>query len=277
MAYIISAFADEYSPSLDVQLKALNENGITAIEPRNVSGTNVSALSDAQLDEMAQKVKDAGITVSAIGSPLGKIKITDPMQPHLEQTERTCQIAKALGCERIRIFSFYMPKDQKKQYRSEVLSRMNAMLDVADSYGIKLCHENEGGIYGEEPEMCLDLFEALGKRLKCVFDMGNFTLGKYDPWKAYMMLKDKIEYFHIKDGTMKMEIVPPGLGEGRIGDILADYAKTADRDVYITLEPHLQTFEGLKKLTNSVFSYPYAYETAEGAFVDALERLRKLL
>lgn len=277
MAYIISAFADEYNPNLDIQLKALNENGIPAIEPRNVSGTNISSLSDAQLEEMVKKVKDAGITVSSIGSPLGKIQITDPMQPHLELTERTCIIAKALGCKRIRVFSFYMPKDKKREYRSEVLSRLNAMLDVADKYGITLCHENEGGIYGEEPEMCADLFEALGHRLKCVFDMGNFALGKYDPWNAYCLLKDKIEYFHIKDGTMKKEIVPPGLGEGRIADILADYAKTADRDVYITLEPHLQTFEGLKKLTNSAFSYPYAYETVEGAFVDALERLRSLI
>lgn len=277
MAYIISAFADEYSPNLDVQLKALKENGIPAIEPRNVSGTNISSLRDEQLAEMAKKVKDAGIKVSSIGSPLGKIQLTDPMQPHLELTERTCVIAKALGCERIRIFSFYMPKDKKREYRSEVLSRLNAMLDIADKYGITLCHENEGGIYGEEPEMCLDLLESLGHRLKCVFDMGNFTLGKYDPWNAYCLLKDKIDYFHIKDGTMKMEIVPPGLGEGRIGDILADYAKTANRDVFITLEPHLQTFEGLKKLTNSVFSYPYAYETAEGAFVDALKRLRSLI
>ena len=35
--------------------------------------------------------------------------------------------------------------------------------------------------------------------------------------------------------------------------------------------------EGLKKLTNSVFSYPYAYETAEEAFTDALKRLRELI
>lgn len=277
MAYIISAFADEYSPELDIQLKALNENGITAIEPRNVSGTNISSLDNSQLEAMVQKVNAAGIKVSSLGSPLGKIQITDPMQPHLELTERSCEIAKALGCDKIRVFSFYMPKDMKKQYRSEVLSRLNAMLDVADSYGVTLCHENEGGIYGEEPEMCKDILDALGNRLKCVFDMGNFALGKYDPWDAYQLLKDKIEYFHIKDGTYNMEIVPPGLGNGRIADILADFQKTATKDVYITLEPHLQTFEGLKKLTNSIFSYPYPYETQEAAFVDALERLRRLI
>lgn len=277
MAYIISAFADEYSPDFDTQLKALKENGITAIEPRNVSGTNVSALDDEQLNVAAQKLREAGIKVSSIGSPLGKIKIDEPMQPHLELTERCCKIANALGSDKIRMFSFYMPKDRKPAYRSEVLSRLSAMLDIADRYGVTLCHENEGGIYGEEPEMCLDLLESLGGRLKCVFDMGNFALGKYDPWHAYSLLKDKIEYFHIKDGTKKMEIVPPGLGEGRIADILADYAKTADRDVYITLEPHLQTFAGLKNLTSSEFSYPYPYETEQEAFLDALGKLRGLI
>lgn len=277
MAYIISAFADEYSSDFDTQLKALKENEIRAIEPRNLSGTNISALSDEQLDETAKKLKAADISVSSLGSPLGKIKITDPMQPHLDLTERCCVIAKALNCKRIRMFSFYMPKDQKRDHRSEMLSRLNAMLDIADNYGVTLCHENEGGIYGEEPEMCLDILDALGDRMKCVFDMGNFALGKYDPWYAYNLLKDKIEYFHIKDGTAKMEIVPPGLGDGRIKDILADFAKTSSKDVYITLEPHLQTFDGLKKLTDSVFSYPYAYETAEGAFLDALKRLRELI
>lgn len=277
MKYIISAFADEYSPDFDIQLKALRENGLTAIEPRNVSGTNVSALDDSQLEITAQKLRDANIKVSSIGSPLGKIKIDDPMQPHLELTERCCKIANALGSDRIRMFSFYLPRDRKKEYRSEVLSRLSAMLDIADRYGVTLCHENEGGIYGEEPEMCLDLLESLGGRLKCVFDMGNFALGKYDPWYAYSLLKDKIEYFHIKDGTKKMEIVPPGLGEGRIKDILEDFAKTAERDVYITLEPHLQTFAGLKNLTSSEFSYPYAYETEQDAFLDALKRLRELI
>ena len=277
MSYIISAFADEYNPDFEVQLKALADNGVVAIEPRNVSGTNISSLTDEQLEEAIKLTKNYNIKLSSIGSPLGKIKITDAMQPHLELTERTCKIAKALDCKNIRMFSFYMPKDEKKAHRSEMLSRLNAMLDIADSYGVTLCHENEGGIYGEEPEMCRDLLDALGERMKCVFDMGNFALGKYDPWEAYKLLKDKIEYFHIKDGTYKMEIVPPGLGQGRIADILADYAKTADRDVFITLEPHLQTFEGLKKLTSSEFSYPYAYDTAENAFLDALAKLRALI
>lgn len=277
MSYIISAFADEYSPDFETQLKALSDNGVAAVEPRNVSGTNISSLTDEQLENAVKLTKQYGIKVSSIGSPLGKIKIGDPMQPHLELTEHTCKIAKALDCKNIRVFSFYMPKDEKKAHRSEMLSRLNAMLDIADSYGITLCHENEGGIYGEEPEMCRDILDALGDRMKCVFDMGNFALGQYDPWEAYTLLKDKIEYFHIKDGTYKKEIVPPGLGQGRIADILADYAKTANRDVYITLEPHLQTFAGLKKLTNSVFSYPYAYETVEEAFLDALAKLRALI
>lgn len=277
MKYIISAFADEYSPDFDTQLKALCENGIPAIEPRNLSGTNISALTEEQTEKTANKLKKMGIKVSSLGTPLGKIKITDPMQPHLELTERCCKIAKALDCDKIRMFSFYMPRDQKREYRAEMLSRLNGMLDIAQSYGVTLCHENEGGIYGEEPEMCRDLLDALGDRIKCVFDMGNFALGGYDPWNAYSLLKDRIEYFHIKDGTAKKEIVPPGLGEGRIKDILSDFADSCDRDVYITLEPHLQTFEGLKKLTDSVFSYPYAYETAEGAFIDALNRLRALI
>ncbi len=275
--FIISAFADEYNNDIDVQLRALKENGITAIEPRNVSGTNISSLSDEQLSSLAQKLKAADIKVSSLGSPLGKIKIDDPMDEHLKLTERCCQIANALGCDKIRIFSFYLPKDKKAELRSEVIARLSAMLDIADKYKVRLCHENEAGIYGESPEMCSDLLEHFDGRLGCVFDMGNFALDAYETISAYELLKNRIDYFHIKDGTAKKEIVPTGLGEGNIAQILSDYSKSFDKTLYVTLEPHLLTFDGLKALTDKTFSYPYPFKTSEEAFVDALGRLRKII
>ena len=42
--------------------------------------------------------------------------------------------------------------EQASKESNEVIDRMGQMLDVADSYGVKLGHENEKGIYGDTPE-----------------------------------------------------------------------------------------------------------------------------
>ena len=75
--FILSAFADEYSPELDVQLAMLCEHGFTHIEPRFLLGKNVSALTADEARAVRNKLDAAGLSVSSIGSPLGKIKLSD--------------------------------------------------------------------------------------------------------------------------------------------------------------------------------------------------------
>ena len=144
MSITLSGFSDEISQDIDRQFSHLNHLGISYFEPRGVNGTNISALSDEQVAELVQKMEQYGIRASSIGSPIGKISITDPMEPHLELLKRTIRIAKALGTRRIRIFSFYMPDgEDPAPYREEVMKRMRQMTDVAEQEDILLLHENE--------------------------------------------------------------------------------------------------------------------------------------
>ena len=176
------------------------------------------------------------------------------------------------------MFSFYFPQNNSRsECRSEVIDKLGRMIDLAKEYRIVLCHENEADIYGESPEMCLDLAEVFRGDLKCVFDMGNFVLGGYNVSDAYAKLKEHIQYFHIKDALSVGAIVPPGCGEGMIAEILKDYTQSAKQDVFLTLEPHLQTFDGLNALTNRSFENPYQYDSPQTAFLDALTRIRKII
>ncbi|MBE6611368.1 MAG: sugar phosphate isomerase/epimerase [Ruminococcaceae bacterium] len=271
----LSAFADEYSPEFDVQLSMLCEHGFTHIEPRFLLGKNVAALTEAEAREVKEKLAMAGIRVSAIGSPLGKIKLSDDFAAHLDLTRRVCETANILGTKNVRMFSFY-PADGKMiaDCRDEVLDKLSQMLDIASEAGVTLCHENEAEIYGESPEACLDLLTALPK-LRCVFDMGNFVLGGYNPMDAYKLLRDHIEYFHIKDALYAGAIVPPGRGEAQIGEIIKAFA--AEKDVIVTLEPHLETFDGLNSLVGRAFENPYKFESKEIAFVTAIHDLKELI
>ena len=273
--FILSAFADEYSPELDVQLAMLCEHGFTHIEPRFLLGKNVSALTADEARAVRNKLDAAGLSVSSVGSPLGKIKLSDDIAAHLELTRRVCETANILGTSCVRMFSFYPAEGTNiADCRDVVLEHLTAMLDIAEDAGVTLCHENEADIYGESPEACLDLLRTL-PRLRCVFDMGNFVLGGYDPTAAYKLLAPYIEYFHIKDALYAGAIVPPGCGEAKIGEIVRDFASS--RDVILTLEPHLETFDGLNALTDRKFENPYKFESAEAAFVTAINKLKDLI
>ena len=275
---ILSAFADEYSSCFNEQISVLINNGFTHIEPRFVDGVNISDLSDSTAKDVAIKLKNSNIEVSSLGSPLGKINLSDNFNAHLEKTKRTCEIANILNAKRIRAFSFYLPEGKtREQCKNQVIEYLGKMIDVATEFGVTLCHENEAKIYGESPDCCLELLKTFNGKLKCVFDMGNFVLDGYNSLDAYNLLKNYIEYFHIKDSLYAGAIVPAGKGEAQIAEILLNYKKDFNRDFIITLEPHLQTFSGLNALVGKSFDNPYKYDNQQVAFIDAIAKLKDLI
>lgn len=278
--WILSAFADEYCPDLRGQVEAMGRFGIGHIELRFLDGKNISELTAREAREAAEVLKAGGIRVSALGSPLGKFHLENGFADHMELARRIYENANILETDRIRMFSFYIrPGQTRQEAKQEVLDKLGMLLDLADSFGVKLCHENEGKLYGESPEQCLELMEAFGGRLRAVFDMGNYTLGGYTPWPdGYELLKDYIEYFHIKDALAAGAIVPAGLGEAKIREILHAHSDYTGKPVLLSLEPHLQTFDGLNKLVDAVtFENPYQFPTRQDAFAEAVRCTKALL
>ena len=275
--YILSAFADEYCPELEKQLIALGVFDITHIELRFADKKNVSDMNDDEIANLKNLLEKYEIKVNSIGSPLGKITIDGDIKAHLEKTERVCQIAQKLDAPYVRMFSFYPPKGENiAAYKDKVFETVGKMIEIAEKYGVRLCHENEARIFGEQPENCLELLAYFGGRLGCVFDMGNFALEGYDPMAAYGMLEPYIDYFHIKDALSAGAIVPPGKGEAKIEEILGLFAQKG-RQTFVTLEPHLQTFSGLNALTDRGFDNPYKYDTLQDAFADAVDKIKEIL
>ncbi|MBE6645417.1 MAG: sugar phosphate isomerase/epimerase [Ruminococcaceae bacterium] len=276
---ILSAFADEYKTDFDGQLEGLNSFGIDFIELRFVNGTNVAALTDEEVKTVKNKLSAKNIRVSAIGSPLGKINTADDMDAEMAKAERVFKIANELEAKNIRMFSFYLDeKKSKEENKSIVFSSLERMVKLASKYGVTLCHENEAKIYGESPKACREILDYFGGEMKCVFDMGNFMLENFKPYPdAYELLKEYIEYFHIKDSLSAGAIVPPGCGEGQIAELIDAHSAYANNDFFITLEPHLQTFSGLNSLVGKGFDNPYKYETPELAFTDAVNKIKAIM
>ena len=276
---ILSAFADEYKTDFDGQIEGLKGFGIDFLELRFVNGVNAAALSDDDILSVKEKLSAAGIRVSAIGSPLGKIKTTDDIDAEMNKAARVFSIAKELSVKNIRMFSFYLDdKLSALENRKIVFSSLERMVKLASEYGVTLCHENEAKIYGESPKACREILDYFGGELKCVFDMGNFVLDSYKPYPdAYGLLREYIEYFHIKDSLYAGAIVPPGCGEASIADLIRAHSEYSAKDFFVTLEPHLETFSGLNSLVGKGFDNPYKYDTPELAFTDAVGKIKDIL
>ena len=278
--FVLSAFADEYSPNFDEQLEGLKKNGVGYIEIRGVDGKNIADLTEDELKSVRAKLDAAGIGVSSIGSPIGKIKTSDPLEPHLDKLRNCIRAAKLLGTQNIRIFSFYMPEGvSREEARPEVMRRMKAMLDIAKAEGVTICHENEKGIYGDSPETCLDIQKEFGGEIKLIFDPANFIECGYEPYPhGYELLGDRIYYMHIKDATAEHTIAPAGKGIGRIPEIIADLNKKRSGKLFLTVEPHLRVFKGLDSLqTDAKTVVPNTYATSAEAFGAAVDAIKAVV
>ncbi len=280
MAFIISGFSDEINSDIDIQLESISSLGIKYFEPRGINEKNVSALTPDEASSLAEKMKHYGIKASSIGSPIGKIDINGDFDAHLETLKSLCDTAHTLGTDYMRIFSFFVPEGEAEKYRDKVLEQMGKMTEIAEKEGIVLLHENEKDIYGDIPERCLDVLKSINsKNLRAVFDPANFVqCGVEDNVTAFDMLSDYVVYMHIKDSRRDNVVVPAGQGEGQIEAILKKL-KARGYNGFLSLEPHLGTFAGLRALEKSddMMKLEKAtletFKIAHNALLDIIERI----
>ena len=273
----IFAFADEASASVDGQILAMKRNSIDGLEIRGVDGENISDISVSKAKEIKKKLDAAGLICWSIGSPIGKINITDNFQKHLEKFKHTLEIANILNSQNMRIFSFYIPENKvKTDYKNEVIERLGKIGELAVAASVNLCHENEKGIYGDTAESCLELFKKL-KFLKGIFDPANFVQCGEDTLKAWETLKSSIYYMHIKDAKANGSVVPAGYGDGNIKQIVNSFVSMGGKD--FTIEPHLTVFEGLKNLEREgeTSKIEFSYSDSNVAFDTACKAFEKIL
>ncbi len=284
----ISGFADEIDQNLTVQIESLNKLGIRFVEMRGVDGQNLIYHSDEKVTEIKNRLDEAGIRLSAIGSPLGKIGIDEDFEPHFEAFKRAVEIAHRMDVRNIRMFSFYVPWQEmlanpgyRENVKERVMERIGRFVSYAASEDVVLLHENEKGIYGEKASECKALMDAYaGAHFKAIFDFANFVQAGQDPLAEYELLKDHIAYIHVKDALSENgQVVPAGYGDGNVAVILR---KLFERgfDGFLSLEPHLfdfTGFAGLERGTSKIETAPDKALSGYEAFALAHSSLLKVL
>ena len=263
----LSGFGDEIDPDPAVQAAVLLALGASHIEVRSAWSTNVVDLDDEQIARLKTALDAAGLAVSAVASPIGKVDVSLPVEHEVTRLLRVIRVAHALDTRYIRVFSFFRGADQSAdEVRDAVIERMTRLAATAQEAGVVLLHENEKGIYGDTPARVLDLVESVGSpALKLAWDSANFVQVGVKPFtEGYARLRPHLEYLQVKDAIAATgEVVPAGQGDG---ELLATLTALRDDGYtgFASLEPHLAITHELGGFSGPV------------AFGDAARALRTL-
>lgn len=274
---ILSGFADEIHESLSEQIRVLKKLGMNHVEMRGVNGKGLVEYPIQEIKEIKKQLDAEGIRLSSVGSPIGKIQITDAFEPHMELFRHTVETAHIMEADYIRMFSFFMPENQDyAPYKNEVMNRLGQMADYAKANDIILLHENEKEIYGDTAPRCLEIMKTFyGDHFKAVFDFANFVQCRQDTLEAYEMLKPYVVYIHVKDALWSDgSVVPAGTGDGHVEEILQKL-KDAGYKGFLSLEPHLSDFSGFSALEQNASQKKKL--DGEEAFTLAYDSLMKIL
>ena len=242
----LSAFADEVTDDFLGQVKFLVKEKVGYIEPRFIDKKNIMDLTKDLLGVARKIIKDNGLKVSAIGSPIGKVRLDEPFQPHLDKFKRAVDIALLFESPFIRMFSYYAPQGKNiDDYREQVTERMSAKVEILKGVDVAMVHENEANIYGHSAKNCVDLVKAVDSpKFQLAYDPANFVWAEsiLDNVKScWPLMKPYVVHVHIKDWKLGAKDVGsiPGEGDGQIKELLGELA-AINYDGCLTMEPHLQ-------------------------------------
>src|SRR5438067_155622 len=140
----LSGFTDEISPDLDEQIAVSKRVGVTHFELRGVAGQNVLDFDADLRKQIKTQLAANGMGVISIGSPIGKVKVSDPWAEHFERFKIAVDAAEFFAAPFIRVFSYYPPTetDNIVRHRGEVMKRFQAKLDYIKDRNVVLIHEN---------------------------------------------------------------------------------------------------------------------------------------
>ena len=265
----LCAFADEANGSLQGQIDALKRNQIAYLELRNVNGKNVKDITLEEAEEYARILKENGIEVFSLGSPIGKVDINVDFDKYLEEITHIFRLANVFGTKKIRMFSFFNAYHEGEK----VLSYLQRMVYRGAEYGVELYHENEKDIYGDVADRVEEILNKV-KGIKSVYDPANYLQVGEKAERTLDLFHARTDYFHIKDVIVETgELVPAGYGDGKIEELI----RRINTDMVLSIEPHLAIFDGYAQIDNTEMKHKFEFHSNNEAFDAAVNALKEAM
>ncbi|MBL4575640.1 MAG: sugar phosphate isomerase/epimerase [Opitutaceae bacterium] len=245
----LTGISDEAGKSIEKQIQAHKELGWTSIELRLINGLNATwSLPEDQFQQAAEKIEEAGLTVTGFGSAIGNWSrsITDDFAIDLNELEIAIPRMQRFKTKFIRTMSWLGDGVDDATWKKESIRRYKELAKIAEKAGIYLAHENCAGWGGLSPQNMNTFIEEVGSsHVVTLYDIGNVISHGDDPWDFYQQLdKQYIAYVHIKDarknpeGGSSSHFTYPGEGDAMVKEILQDLPKVGYEGV-VSIEPHI--------------------------------------
>jgi sugar phosphate isomerase/epimerase len=255
---LISGFADEVPEDKNFreQLAVCSALGLHYFSLRFVNLgdriQNAMSLSNEQVGECVQLIRDYGMRVCSLGSPIGKVKLRDeedgtqnrfvPFAEYLDkEVRRACELCHLFGTRLLRAFSFYPPRGQPAEpFLAEAVDYLGQIADRCASEGLILGIEMEANLVGRSGATLAEIHRQLSHPAAAlIFDGANLSAQGYDRNQvlaAYHAVKPGLGWIHVKDyrrnpladvdapvdeGALSA-FVPVGLGDSAYPEIFAD-------------------------------------------------------
>ncbi|MEM7784273.1 MAG: TIM barrel protein [Planctomycetota bacterium] len=208
---LLSGFADEAAnqKTIDQQFSSFAALGLRYFSIRFIDAgngvKNAVQLDPKELETVRAKMDEYGLTVSSLGSPIGKVKLCDvddgtttgyrPFEDYIrEDVPRACELANQLGTKLIRGFSFYHPRGSDlEQHFSQATDQVAKIAEVCNQHGLTYGLEVEANLVGQTGELLARMHKAIQlDSLVLIFDGGNLVTMGYsteEVFQQYQLMK----------------------------------------------------------------------------------------
>ena len=217
---ILSGFADEAANHKTAveQFAAFAALGLQYYSIRFIDvGTgikNVMELSKTEIQKVRHLMSEYELNVSSIGSPIGKIKLSDtddgtrnryvPFKQYLgRDVKKACELAHAFETKLIRGFSFYHPKGTDPwEAVPEVVDRLGQIAEVCHRSDLTFGLEIEANLVGQTGELLAEIHRQVNHpAMLLIFDAANVVCQGYstaETFDQYKAMRSGLGWLHIR-------------------------------------------------------------------------------
>ena len=218
---IITGFSDEgpVDKRAESQMTMLSALGMSYYSIRFIdlgNGVkNVMDLTRTELRRLRSLHNDFGISISSIGSPIGKVKLLDvedgttnlytPFNKYLKNSvKKVVDLAGYLETRLIRGFSFYHPRGQAPElFLDRAAEQLHAICEECRKGDVCFGLEVEANLIGQSGKLLRSIYQKVNHpNLYLIFDGGNLTsqnLNSAEVLTEYRAMKSGVGWMHIKD------------------------------------------------------------------------------
>ncbi len=275
----LSVITDEISSDFVKAVNIARSYRLDGVEIRSVWKKPVHLLTNEEVTSIHRILEDNELRVSTIASSFFKCSIESKQEydEHLEILKRSIALAKRLGTQIVRGFTFWK-SDKQESHWGKLIESYREPARIAEDVGIAIAVENEESTMIATGEKLARFIDAVhSPAVKALWDVSNgLYYNEEVPFPdGYGFVKGKIAHVHVKDIVYDPERKigePVPVGKGTVD--LRGQLRALKEDEYtgfISLETHT------RPSAEAVAKNPHRSESGEIASCECLEALHEII